>query len=210
MPRPVALTYPEPSLCERPSVIRQSATSCSRPVSIPIHLGPPRQAVASHQVSALQPRGASISPMASGEQQNRKSGSAGFGAPGRPECNEWPSAAPPAPSVEGTSRERFRVGPCVDGPRLSRETSVNAAAVVAAMCPAFRCGAVAAGHNAFRGSGSGQLRALEAPWPKWIVPITGSTRSALRAVGPLQPFGYAVAGEILLFIAKPIRRPDLA
>jgi hypothetical protein len=69
---------------------------------------------------------------------------------------------------------------------------------------------MAAGHNAFRGSGSGQQDALKALWPKWIVPITGSTRSALRAVGPLQPFGYAVAGELLLLIAKPLRRPNRA
>jgi hypothetical protein len=72
------------------------------------------------------------------------------------------------------------------------------------MCPAFRCGAVAAGHNAFRGSGSGQKLALEALWPMWIVPITGSTRSALRAVGPLQPFGHAVSGAFSLFIAKSL------
>jgi hypothetical protein len=41
-------------------------------------------------------------------------------------------------------------------------------------------------------------------WPKWVVLITGSTRSALRAVGPLQPFAHAVAGAIPSFIAEPI------
>src|SRR5262249_43837508 len=41
-----------------------------------------------------------------------------------------------------------------------------------------------AGHNAFRGSGSGQKPAFEMHWHKWVVLIAGSTGSALRAVGP--------------------------
>jgi hypothetical protein len=41
-----------------------------------------------------------------------------------------------------------------------------------------------AGHNTFRGSGSGQKPAFEMHWHKWVVLIAGSTGSALRAVGP--------------------------
>src|SRR5262245_620620 len=33
-------------------------------------------------------------------------------------------------------------------------------------------------------------------WPMWVVLITGSTGTALRAVSPFQPFDYAVAGAI--------------
>ena len=33
-------------------------------------------------------------------------------------------------------------------------------------------------------------------WPMWVVLITGSTGSALRAVGPFQPFHHAVASAI--------------
>ena len=33
-------------------------------------------------------------------------------------------------------------------------------------------------------------------WPKWVVLITGSTGSELRAVGPFQPFHHVVAGAI--------------
>jgi hypothetical protein len=42
----------------------------------------------------------------------------------------------------------------------------------------------AAGHNALRGSGPGQILAFEMRWHWWVVPISGSTGSALRAVGP--------------------------
>lgn len=35
-------------------------------------------------------------------------------------------------------------------------------------------------------------------WPKWVVLIPGSTGSALRAVGPFQPFHHAVADAISL------------
>ena len=42
-------------------------------------------------------------------------------------------------------------------------------------------------------------------WPKWVVPITGSTGSALRAVSPFQPFHHIVAGAISYFVAKPYR-----
>ncbi len=42
-------------------------------------------------------------------------------------------------------------------------------------------------------------------WPKWVVLITGSTGSALRAVSPFQPFHHTVAGAISLFVAKPYR-----
>jgi hypothetical protein len=33
-------------------------------------------------------------------------------------------------------------------------------------------------------------------WPKWVVPITGSTSSALHAVSPFQPFRYAISDVI--------------
>ncbi len=33
-------------------------------------------------------------------------------------------------------------------------------------------------------------------WPKWVVPITGSTSSALHAVCPFQPFFHASAGVV--------------
>ena len=39
-------------------------------------------------------------------------------------------------------------------------------------------------------------------WPMWVVLITGSTGSALRAVSPFQPLRHAVAGAILSNIAS--------
>ena len=44
-------------------------------------------------------------------------------------------------------------------------------------------------------------------WPMWVVLITGSTGSALRAVSPFQPLRHAVAGAISFFIAKPLLYP---
>jgi hypothetical protein len=38
-------------------------------------------------------------------------------------------------------------------------------------------------------------------WPVWVVLITGSTGSALRAVSPFQPFYYAVASAISFNVA---------
>jgi hypothetical protein len=34
------------------------------------------------------------------------------------------------------------------------------------------------------------------PWPEWVVPITGSTGTALHGVSPFQPFHRAVASAI--------------
>ena len=42
-------------------------------------------------------------------------------------------------------------------------------------------------------------------WPEWVVPITGSTGSALRAESPFQPFIHAVAGAIPFNTAWPYR-----
>jgi hypothetical protein len=41
-----------------------------------------------------------------------------------------------------------------------------------------------AGHNALRGSGTGQSSHLRMRWHNWVVLIAGSTGSALRAVRP--------------------------
>ena len=41
-------------------------------------------------------------------------------------------------------------------------------------------------------------------WPMWVVLITGSTGSALRAVRPFQPLHHAVAGAISFSVASPI------
>src|ERR1700720_6937 len=62
-----------------------------------------------------------------------------------------------------------------------------------------------AGHNAFRGPGPGQKLALTMLWPEWVVPIPGSTGSALRAESPFQPFIHAVAGAIPFNTAWPYR-----
>ena len=71
----------------------------------------------------------------------------------------------------------------------------------------------AAGHNALRGSGPGQKLAFDdalahvgcpdhRPCWKHVSDMTGS---ALRAVGPFQPFHDAVAGAILSKVASPYR-----
>src|SRR3954462_9765157 len=51
--------------------------------------------------------------------------------------------------------------PCVDGSELARAFFTFAALVGAAMCSAFRCGHMTAGHNALRGSGPGQNLAFD-------------------------------------------------
>jgi hypothetical protein len=38
-------------------------------------------------------------------------------------------------------------------------------------------------------------------WPEWVVPITGSTSSALHTVCPFQPFFHAIAGAIAFAIS---------
>jgi len=40
-------------------------------------------------------------------------------------------------------------------------------------------------------------------WPKWVVLITGSTGSALRAVGPFQPLHHTAAGVISYSFVLP-------
>jgi len=81
--------------------------------------------------------------------------------------------------------------------RAVKGNGAFAAVVGAAMCSACQSAAhMAAGHNAFRGSGPGQKLAFEMLWPKWVVLITGSTGSALRAVSPFQPFHHAIADAI--------------
>jgi hypothetical protein len=52
--------------------------------------------------------------------------------------------------------------------------------------PLMRRSTMAAGHNALRRSGPGQKLALEAPWPKWGVPVRGPT-----GMGALQVFALS-------------------
>lgn len=59
---------------------------------------------------------------------------------------------------------------------------------------------MAAGHNALRRSGPGQKLALEAPWPKWGVPVRGPT-----GVGALQVFALS---NVVTRIAPRIQIPQ--
>src|SRR5215470_1415995 len=92
--------------------------------------------------------------------------------------------------------EDFRLGPCVERLRAVKGNEHVAAAVGAAMCTAFvrltRPLAImpSADQVPVKTSHSTML------WPEWVVLITGSTRSALRAVCPFQPFFRAGAGAI--------------
>ena len=70
-----------------------------------------------------------------------------------------------------------------------------AAVVGAAMCPAFKrltwpLAIMPSADQVPVKSAHSTMR-----WPKWVVLITGSTRSALRAVGPLQPFRHATTAQ---------------
>ena len=70
-----------------------------------------------------------------------------------------------------------------------------AAVVGAAMCPAFKrltwpLAIMPSADQVPVKSAHSTMR-----WPKWVVLITGSTRSALRAVGPLQPFRHATTAR---------------
>ncbi len=78
-----------------------------------------------------------------------------------------------------------------------------AALVGAAMCSAFICGSIwplaimpSADQVPVNSTHSTML------WPEWGVLITGSTGSALPAVGPFQPIIHAIAGAIPCAIAR--------
>lgn len=89
-----------------------------------------------------------------------------------------------APGCQGFGAlQRWSVQPCV--------RPLNAAHMTLAIMPSADQVPVKSAHSTVR-------------WPKWVVLITGSTRSALRAVSPLQPFRHARYGAISqFFIAKP-------
>jgi hypothetical protein len=88
----------------------------------------------------------------------------------------------------------------------------------------MRRSTMAAGHNALRGSGPGQKLALEAPWPKWGVPVREPTGvGALQvccslqrrcADRPAQFLTYAASGarygSFLAIMAQAIRAILLA
>ena len=67
--------------------------------------------------------------------------------------------------------------------RVGKKNLLVALLVSAAMCSACLCGShEPLAHNALRGSGPGQKPAFEMQGHLWVVLITGSTGSALRAV----------------------------
>jgi hypothetical protein len=89
-------------------------------------------------------------------------------------------------------------GPCVDGSGLSRVRSRRSAGRSShvfglsvrltgplAIMPSADRVPVKSSHSTML-------------WPKWVVPITGSTGSALRAVGPFQPFHHTVCRRDLV------------
>lgn len=98
--------------------------------------------------------------------------------------------------LETDRRFDLSLGPRVDGSGLSRvsrdvssggrcsHVSGLCAARTLAIMPSADLVPVKSAHSTVR-------------WPEWVVLITGSTRSALRAVGPLQPFVSRHDGAIL-------------
>lgn len=110
--------------------------------------------------------------------------------------------APRADTRSGVAGVRY--GPCVDGSGLSRDRSRRSAGRSShvfglsvrltgplAIMPSADRVPVKSSHSTML-------------WPKWVVPITGSTGSALRAVSPFQPFHHAVAGAISSVSLRPI------
>src|SRR5215831_10155783 len=93
------------------------------------------------------------------------------------------SALPPKADIERYDRH-VRFVPCVDGSELARLFFTFAGWSVQPCVRPVGAVHMTAGHNAVRGSGSGQKPAFEMHWHKWVVLIAGSTGSALRAVGP--------------------------
>src|SRR5262245_66177601 len=93
------------------------------------------------------------------------------------------SALPPKADIEPHDWHVCFV-PCVDGSELARLFFTFAGWSVQPCVRPVGAVHMTAGHNAFRGSGSGQKPAFEMHWHKWVVLIAGSTGSALRAVGP--------------------------
>ena len=92
------------------------------------------------------------------------------------------------------SRRRSRLVsnvPCVDGSELARTFCTTRVWSEQPCVLPVDAVHMTAGHNALRGSGPGQKPAFEMLWHMWVVLITGSTGSALRAVGPFQPFHHA-------------------
>ena len=74
--------------------------------------------------------------------------------------------------------------PCVDGSRLASQNFTSQHWSVQPCVRPVDAVHMTAGHNALRGSGPGQKPAFKMHWHKWVVPIAGSTGSALRAVRP--------------------------
>ena len=80
-----------------------------------------------------------------------------------------------------------RKGPCVDGSKLARSIFTRAALVGAAMCSAFECGHMTAGHNALRGSGPGQKLAFDDAMARVGCPDRRIDRLCITCCSPSQP-----------------------
>ena len=77
-----------------------------------------------------------------------------------------------------------RVVPCVDGSVLARTFFTSQFWSEQPCVRPIDAARMTAGHNALRGSGPGQKPALDSAVALVVVPISGSTGSALRAVRP--------------------------
>jgi hypothetical protein len=96
----------------------------------------------------------------------------------------------------GVSKPDVTYGPCVDGSGLSRDRSRRSAGRSSHV---FGLSVRLTGPLAIMPSAD-QIPVKSSHstmlWPMWVVLITGSTGSALRAVRPFQPLHHTVAGAI--------------
>src|SRR5580698_10923630 len=77
------------------------------------------------------------------------------------------------------------------GSELARTFFTPAALVGAAMCSAFECGHMTAGHNALRGSGPGQKLAFDDAMARVGCPDRRIDRLCVTCCSPSQPLHHA-------------------